>query len=110
MLLFADGVLAEPLRRRMLDSIIPTYLADNTRTRIMQADGSFELLHPAAGEEPVRCQVRFMEESAKPAATATKLPSLDGETGGQPAAVNGKPRASGSRPRQGGLKGRKARS
>jgi len=106
-------VLAEPLRRRMLDSIIPTYLADNTRTRIMQPDGSFELVQPGPGEEPVRCQVRFMQASANPAATATKLPSLDGEpTPGRPAA-SGKPRATraaGSRQREGGLKGRKARS
>ncbi len=102
-------VLAEPLRRRMLESIIPTYLADNTRTRIMQPDGSFKLLHPAAGEDPVRSQVRFMEESAKPAATVTKLPSLDGETTDQPLA-EGKPRAASPRQRQAGLKGRKARS
>ena len=106
-------VLAEPLRRRMLDSIIPTYLADNTRTRIMQPDGSFVLLHPAAGDEPVRCQVRFMEESSKPAATGTKLPSLDGDTTPTRPAANAKPRAARAattRQREGGLKGRKARS
>jgi len=101
-------VLAEPLRRRMLDSIIPTYLADNTRTRIMQPDGSFDLLHPAAGEEPVRSQVQFMNASDLSDTKVTKLPSLDGEAAGRPA--TGKARASGTRQRQGGLKGRKARS
>ncbi|MEY3031890.1 MAG: Polyphosphate kinase, partial [Planctomycetota bacterium] len=103
-------VLAEPLRRRLLDSIIPTYLADNTRTRIMQPDGSFDLLHPAAGEDPVRCQVQFMNETDLSAATATKLPSLEDEAAGRPATAAGKARASGTRQRQGGLKGRKSRS
>jgi len=103
-------VLAEPLRRRMLESIIPTYLADNTRTRIMQPDGSFELLHPAAGEEPVRCQVRFMEESARPPTTVTKLPSLDEGPTARQATASDKSRAASPRQRQAGLKGRKARS
>ena len=103
-------VLAEPLRRRMLESIIPTYLADNTRTRIMQPDGSFKLLHPAAGEESVRCQVRFMEESARTPTTVTKLPSRDEGPTARQATASGKPQAASPRQRQAGLKGRKARS
>jgi polyphosphate kinase len=32
---------AEELRRRIVDEIIPTYLKDNRRTRVLQADGTY---------------------------------------------------------------------
>jgi len=54
-------VLAPELAGRILREIIPVYLADNTRARVLGPDGSFHLLHPAAGESARRCQVDFLE-------------------------------------------------
>jgi polyphosphate kinase len=46
---------------RILREIIPVYLADNTRARVMDAGGSFRLCQPAPGETPIRCQTLFLE-------------------------------------------------
>ena len=51
---------------RILREIIPVYLADNTRARVMAPDGSFRLIQPAAGEAPVRCQAYFLDEKGEP--------------------------------------------
>jgi len=53
---------------RILREIIPVYLADNTRARVMAPDGSFRLIQPAAGEAPVRCQTYFLDEKGEPSA------------------------------------------
>jgi len=50
------------LAGRILREIIPVYLADNTRARELRPDGSFQLLRPAAGERPRRCQFEFLEQ------------------------------------------------
>ena len=55
-------VLDPELRQRVLREIVPTYLADNTRARRLDADGSFRLLRPAAGEPARRCQTEFLEQ------------------------------------------------
>ncbi len=54
------------LATRILREIVPVYLADNTRARIMEADGGFRLVKPAAGEPAVRCQSLFLEEPGEP--------------------------------------------
>jgi polyphosphate kinase len=54
-------VLAPDLAGRILREIIPVYLADNTRARVLGPDDAFHLLHPAAGEPARRCQVDFLE-------------------------------------------------
>ena len=51
---------------RILREIVPVYLADNTRARVMAPDGSFRLVQPAAGEAPVRCQSYFLDEKGEP--------------------------------------------
>jgi len=43
-------VQAEELRRRIVEEILPTYLQDNRRMRVLQADGSY--LRPSAVNEP----------------------------------------------------------
>ncbi len=53
---------------RILREIVPAYLADNTRARVMAPDGSFRLIQPAAGEAPVRCQTYFLDEKGEPPA------------------------------------------
>jgi len=52
----------------MLKEIIPTYPRDNTRTRILLPDGSYQRLHPAEGQPAHRSQEEFIEiRSSDPA-------------------------------------------
>ena len=53
-------VLDPALAGRILTEIIPVYLADNTRARMLDPEGHFHLLHPAAGEPARRCQHEFL--------------------------------------------------
>ncbi|MFM7033976.1 MAG: polyphosphate kinase 1 [Planctomycetia bacterium] len=68
-------ILATDLRSRILDEIVPTYLADNVRARRLDADGVFHLPQPAAGAPLHRCQVEFLERSARQPEAAVGLPS-----------------------------------
>jgi polyphosphate kinase len=52
---------------RVLQEIIPVYLADNTRARVLDAAGQFHLLHPAEGEPAHRCQQEFLAQRPEPA-------------------------------------------
>jgi hypothetical protein len=54
---------AEDLRRRIVDEVIPTYLKDNRRTRILQADGTY-VRAAAADEAPHRSQVELLALAA----------------------------------------------
>jgi polyphosphate kinase len=71
-------VLAADLRARILDEIVPTYLADNTRARRLDTDGVFHLPQAGAGEEPHRCQAEFLQRVAQQPQTSVTLPSLPG--------------------------------
>ncbi|HWX21260.1 MAG TPA: polyphosphate kinase 1 [Candidatus Binatia bacterium] len=51
-----DGV----LRERVIREILMTYLADNTKARFLQPDGSYRLGVPARGEKAHRCQSEFI--------------------------------------------------
>jgi polyphosphate kinase len=54
---------AEDLRRRIVDEIIPTYLKDNRRARILQPDGTY--VRAKAGDEaPHRSQVELLALAA----------------------------------------------
>jgi polyphosphate kinase len=55
-------VLAPDLSARILQEILPVYLADDVRARQLNSDGEFRLLHPRDGEPPRRCQVEFLEQ------------------------------------------------
>jgi polyphosphate kinase len=63
-----------PLADRILHDILPVYLADNTRARVMDADGCFHLRHPGQGEPAIRCQQTFLERHSRPAALV-RLPA-----------------------------------
>jgi polyphosphate kinase len=54
---------AEDLRRRIVDEIIPTYLKDNRRTRVLQADGTY-VRAKAEDEAPHRSQVELLALAA----------------------------------------------
>ncbi len=69
-------VLAEDLRGRILEEIVPTYLADNTRARRLDADGVFHLPQAGAGQESHRCQAEFLQRVAQQPQTPVALPSL----------------------------------
>jgi len=51
---------ADEPRRRILEEIIPVYLADNVRSRLLGPDDVYHLMHPGEGEEPFRCQQYFL--------------------------------------------------
>jgi polyphosphate kinase len=54
---------AEDLRRRIVDEIIPTYLKDNRRTRVLQADGTYVRVK-VEDEAPHRSQVELLALAA----------------------------------------------
>ena len=70
---------AEEPRRRILEEILPCYLADNMRARVLDSEGVYHLLHPEPGVAPFRSQQHFLEVRAAPAAV-----SPDGRLASQP--------------------------
>jgi len=60
-------VLQSDLAGRILRDVVPVYLADNTRTRRLGADGVFRPIWPAEGESAHRCQYEFLEQRPSPA-------------------------------------------
>ncbi len=46
---------------RILHEIIPAYLRDNTRTRILRPDGSYHRVKPAPGEQLFRVQAELLQ-------------------------------------------------
>jgi len=49
------------IKARIRDEILAVMLADNLKTRVLQADGAYVHVAPAEGEEPQRSQLRFLE-------------------------------------------------
>jgi len=69
-------VLDPALAGRVLREIIPVYLADNTRSRVLAPDGQFHLLRPADGEPARRCQQEFL--AARPDAESRAVAPAPG--------------------------------
>ncbi len=55
---------AEDLRRRIVEEIIPTYLNDNRRKRVMRSDGTYELVQ-AGDAPPHRSQAELLALAAQ---------------------------------------------
>jgi polyphosphate kinase len=55
------------LKDRLLTEIIPTFLADNVKARILQPDGKYVRLKPARGEKPAAAQLAFRDLARKQA-------------------------------------------
>ncbi len=55
---------ADEPRRRILDEIIPCYLADNARARVLDSEGSYHQLQAEPGAAPFRCQQQLLENRA----------------------------------------------
>jgi polyphosphate kinase len=68
-----DGV----LRERLISEMLGVPLADNTKARLLHADGSYELIKRKAGEPARRSQFDFIEIARKAAPTLrmTKEPA-----------------------------------
>jgi polyphosphate kinase len=49
------------LKRRLIDDILATCLADNTKARELLPDGTYRRVDPAPGQPRVRIQERFLE-------------------------------------------------
>jgi polyphosphate kinase len=81
---------AEDIRHRIVDDLIPTYLSDTHRTRILQPDGSYVRVPISEAEPPRRCQMELLAATAaraeNAAATEEPRPPLS-----RPAASNGVP-------------------
>ena len=66
-----DGV----LRERISNHILTTCLADDTKARLLQADGSYVRATPAPGVQPSRSQVRFMAMRVSSEGLPGRVPS-----------------------------------
>ena len=51
---------AAELKDRILHEIVPAYLLDSVKSRLLHPDGSYVRLQPAPGEAPYRCQERLL--------------------------------------------------
>ncbi|MDX1965145.1 MAG: polyphosphate kinase 1 [Pirellulales bacterium] len=69
------------LKDRILHEIIPAYLLDNVKTRVLNADSTYTRLLPNHGESPYRCQERLLSLRNSGLASTPQLesrPSLNG--------------------------------
>ncbi len=63
---------AAELKDRILHEIVPAYLRDNVKARILQPDGTYVRSQPSAGEPPYRCQERLL--AIRPSAIPEREP------------------------------------
>ena len=61
-----------PLRKRILNEIVPAYLADNVKARELRSDGSYEHVQPQAGETDYRCQHELLGFTSEPPSGASR--------------------------------------
>ena len=59
--------------QRVRDQIIPTYLADTAKARLMQPDGTCLRVQPAPGAPAVDCQQAFIQQHAAQAEEARRI-------------------------------------
>ncbi|MCI0492396.1 MAG: polyphosphate kinase 1 [Planctomycetes bacterium] len=55
---------AETLRKQLLEQIIPIYMNDNRRMRLLNADGTYSRVHPAEGQAALRSQTELLTLAA----------------------------------------------
>jgi polyphosphate kinase len=63
---------APDLKERILQEVLPIYRRDNERTRVLQSDGTYVRIKPAAEEEPHRAQMEFLAADMEPARRAAR--------------------------------------
>ncbi len=62
---------APDLKKKMLEEIIPVYLRDNVRARVLSSSGEWHRITPD-GETPHRCQQEFLESNGCQKRTTTQ--------------------------------------
>jgi polyphosphate kinase len=72
------------LKKRVIDEILATTLADNTKAREMQADGTYIRIVPKEGEPLIRSQDQFL---ALALANTNRKETLDAATAAEPKPV-----------------------
>jgi len=60
---------SQPLKKRILRQILPAYLKDNVRARILQSDGTYIKKKPNGDEPPFRCQHDLLQLPLVPETT-----------------------------------------
>lgn len=56
---------SQPLKKRVLNEIIPTYLNDNVKARLLRSDGTYEFCQADNGSNPLRSQFELIEMHVK---------------------------------------------
>ncbi|MCL6502880.1 MAG: hypothetical protein K6T86_09360, partial [Pirellulales bacterium] len=66
---------APELKARVLNEIVPAYLRDNVKCRLLQADGTHVRAQPQPGEPRYRCQEELLNIRPVPARLEAPLPA-----------------------------------
>ena len=68
----------ETLRTRVTDEILPAFLKDNVKARVLRADGTYERRRPGEGEKTQQAQLTFRQlaRKAQSPSVATVAPPL----------------------------------
>ena len=74
----AFPILDGNLRERIIKEILALPLADNSKARLLQSDGSYRAVIAGKGEKPGRSQFQFMELASTE--ESTTLQPIDGKT------------------------------
>jgi polyphosphate kinase len=53
----------DPAHQQRLIAALETYFQDTVKARDLLADGSYQRVAPAEGQEPLRCQEHFFREA-----------------------------------------------
>jgi polyphosphate kinase len=93
---------AEALRRRIVEEIIPTYLTDNRRTRMLNADGTYSRVTQPDGQTAHRSQseLLFTAVSREEAIAAEENLPLSFDAISELPLANGEPRREGTAKRK----------
>lgn len=100
---------SEELRRRITEEIMPAYLNDNQRARVLRADGTYTRVEPAAGETPHRSQLELLaiKQPAWISSSEADARLLAAIGTGEGASQNGQPVKKNGRKREVAKSGRK---
>jgi polyphosphate kinase len=55
-----------PLRKQILNELLPMFAKDNVRARRLLSDGTYVRVQPKRGEKPFRCQTQLLSLDAPP--------------------------------------------
>jgi polyphosphate kinase len=80
------------LVRRILKEVIPTYLQDNVRARLLRSDGSYVRVKPQDGEPVHRSQEEFLAMRSSHVSDAVADGAANGSAARAFSLVTGKPR------------------